>query len=433
MSFTRADVDGCVGSPEYERFCAGQLDDPYPLLAWLRDHDPVHHSPQLDAWIVTRHDDVLAGLLDPRLANDRVAGNMNALPPGLRTTCAPLGDHVSNWLGFTDPPKHTRLRNQLRTTFTPALARRLEARIVAIVDELLTEIETVREPDLIAALAYPLPARVICEVLGVPIERSVEFQSWSDDLVAFTGNIGPTLIEIAPRALSSYVALDSFINAMLEHRHDDAADDVIGGLAAAECAGELSRDELVGLSVFTLVAGHETTVSLLSTGLRTLLEDESLRQTVSSDPAVVPTVVEELLRLEAPIQFSPRLAREDLVLRGRTIPKGSIVMLHIGAANRDPEAFADPDIVRLDRAGARHLSFAWGPHFCLGAPLARAEAAVALPRVLARFPDLEVMPGSATWRESMAIRGLTELRVTRGGQQRTRIPSASAPNRDGAG
>lgn len=411
--FAPADIDACIASQEYASLCAGRLGDPYPLLAWLREHDPVHFSPVLDAWVLTRHDDVLAGLLDRRLANDRVAGNMAALPPELQASCAPLGEHVGNWLGFTDPPKHTRMRGLLRTRFTPALARALTARIRAIVDELIDAIEVETEADLIASLAFPLPARIICELLGIPIQDAEAFHGWSDDMAAFTGNVGPTLVEIAPRAMRSYVELDSFMTEMVNGRRRCPADDVIGDLAAAEQRGELSRTELVGLSVFTLVAGHETTASLLGTGLRTLIAEPDLRASLDADQALVPAAVEELLRLEAPIQFSPRLAAVDLEVRGRAIPRGGLVLLHLGAANRDPLAFPDPDRPRLDRTGARQLSFAWGPHFCLGAPLARAEAAVALPLTLARLPDLALAPGEPSWRESMAMRGLTELRVTR--------------------
>jgi hypothetical protein len=192
-------------------------------------------------------------------------------------------------------------------------------------------------------------------------------------------------------------------------------DGVINDLAVAEAAGDVCRAELIGLSVFTLVAGHETTASLLGSGLHTLLRQPALALQLRAAPALVPLAVEEMLRLEAPIQFSPRLASQDLTVRDRAIPRGALVMLHMGAANRDPAVFPEPDAVRFDRRGTRHLSFAWGPHFCLGAPLARAEAAIALPRLLARLPDLELLHGEPVWRESMAMRGLVELRTRRRG------------------
>jgi hypothetical protein len=411
--FVPRDVSACTASHEYAQFCEGRLEDPYPLLGWLRAHDPVHFSPALDAWVITRYEDVLAGLLDRRLASDRIDGIVKALSPELGVSCAPVANHVGNWLGFTDPPKHTRMRALLRTTFTPALARRLNSRIAEIVDELLDEIADDPAPELIAALAFPLPTRIICELLGIPIEDARAFHEWSDDIAAFVGNIGPALIDIAPRAVRSYGSLDSYITKMVDTRRRCPADDVIGGLAAAECRGKLSRDEMKGLAVFTLLAGHETTVSLLGSGLRMLLEDADLRAALIADPGMVEAAVEEFLRLEPPIQFISRVTTQDVQLRGRTIPSGSLVVLHVGAANRDPEAFPQPDTVRLDRAGARHLSFGWGLHFCLGAPLARAEAAVALPRVCTRLPGLRPADRPSSWQTSMSARGLVELPTVR--------------------
>jgi cytochrome P450 len=295
------------------------------------------------------------------------------------------------------------------------MARRLTSKIETIVDDLLAAVDEAEEIDLIAALAYPLPAQVICDLLGVPAEHAAAFHDWSDDMAGFTGNIGPTLVDLAPHAMESYKQLDSFMTTMVDDRRRCPADDLIGQLSAAEDAGELSRPELVGLSVFALVAGHETTASLIGTGLLALLRDANLRIVIGQNRELMPVAVEEMLRLEAPIQFSPRLTAEEVVIRGRRIPTDTIVMLHLGAANRDPEVFPDPDQLRLDRPKTRHLSFAWGPHFCLGAPLARLEAAVALPRVLDRFPDLQLIPGPQPWRESMALRGLTEMRAKRAG------------------
>lgn len=403
-----------VASEEYRLFCEGRLADPYPLLAWLRSHDPVHFSPPLDAWIFTRYDDVHAGLLDSVFLNDRVSASMAALPLEMQSSCAPLGEHVSNWLGYTDPPKHTRLRGRLRTTFTPALAKALTPRITEIADDLIDGMLDLDRPDLVAGYTFPLPARVICDVLGIPPDDIAAFQGWSDAMVAFTGNLGPTLVEIAPRAMSSYVALERFLGDLAEQHLQQADNDLITRLATDERNGEISREEFIGLSVFTLVAGHETTASLLANGLLRLLDDAPLRARLADDPELFAAAVEEFLRLEAPIQFSPRIAGEPIERRGRTIPQGSTVILHLGAANRDPERFADPDTLGLGRPGNRHLSFAWGPHFCLGAPLARAEAAIALPRLLARMPDIEAEPGEVRWRENMSIRVPIELRVRRG-------------------
>jgi cytochrome P450 len=406
-----SDVDDLVAAPAYAEFCEGRLADPYPLLAWLRSNDPVHWSPTLSSWILTRYDDVVEGLLDRRFANDRIAASMDVLPADVRETCAPLGVHVSNWLGFTDPPKHTRLRTLLRTTFTPARAEAMEPRIRELTDALLDEVCAAEEPDVAGGLAFPLPARVICEILGIPVPRAEEFHRWSDDMGGFTGNIGPTLIEIAPRAMASYVELEKFIAEMVAERQRCPRDDLIAHLASAESEGGLSRTELTGLSVFSLMAGHETTSGLISSALAIVLSDESLRAELNADPSRYPAAVEEILRLEAPIQFSPRLVAEDVEKRGRTLRKGDMVMLHLGAANRDPERFPEPDRLDLDRPNNRHLSFAWGPHFCLGAPLARTEATIALSRLLERFPEVRLTDPEPAWRENMSMRAHPRLSV----------------------
>ena len=406
-----SDLDDLVAAPAYAEFCEGRLADPYPLLAWLRSNDPVHWSPTLGSWILTRYDDVVEGLLDRRFANDRIAASMDVLPPDVRETCAPHGVHVSNWLGYTDPPKHTRLRALLRTTFTPARAHAMEPRIRELTDALLDEVCEADEPDLAGGLAFPLPARVICEILGIPLPRAEAFHRWSDDMGGFTGNIGPTLVEIAPRAMASYVELEEFIAEMVAERRRHPQDDLIAHLASAEAEGGLSRTELTGLSVFSLMAGHETTSGLISSALAIVLSDESLRVALSVDPSCYPRAIEEILRLEAPIQFSPRLVAEDLEKRGRMLRKGDVVMLHLGAANRDPERFSDPDRLDLDRPNNRHLSFAWGPHFCLGAPLARTEATIALSRVLERFPDVRLIDPEPAWRENMTMRSHPRLSV----------------------
>ena len=406
-----SDFDDLVASPAYAEFCEGRLADPYPLLAWLRSNDPVHWSPTLGSWILTRYDDVVEGLLDRRFANDRIAASMDVLPPDVRETCAPLGVHVSNWLGYTDPPKHTRLRTLLRSTFTPGRAQAMEARIRELTDALLDEVREADEPDLAAGLAFPLPARVICEILGIPLPRAEAFHRWSDDMGGFTGNIGPTLVEIAPRAMASYVELEEFIAEMVAERQRNPRDDLIAHLASAEAAGGLSRTELTGLSVFSLMAGHETTSGLISSAFAIVLSDESLRAALSADSSCYPRAIEEILRLEAPIQFSPRLVAEDVEKRGRMLRKGDVVMLHLGAANRDPERFSDPDRLDLDRTNNRHLSFAWGPHFCLGAPLARTEATIALGRLLERFPDVRLIDPEPAWRENMTMRSHPRLSV----------------------
>ena len=411
QGYKPATVEEMVASADYRLFCEGRLAAPYELMAWLRGNDPVHFSPVLNAWVLTRYDDVFEGLLGRRFRNDRISASMSAFPPEMRESYAPLGNHISNWLGFTDPPKHTRLRCLVRPTFTPALAKKLMARITAITDELIDAMSGEAQPDLVSKFASPLPARVICEILGIPEDKIGSFHDWSDAMVAFTGHIGPTLADIAPRAMDSYLALEDFFETLVAERSQCPADDLISQLTADEANGDLSRQELIGLSVFALVAGHETTASLLATGLLILLDDDDLRRRLTSNPELYPSAVEEFLRLESPIQFSPRLAGTTFELRGKRIHEGDAVILHLGAANRDPERFVDPDVLDLTRPDNKHLAFAWGTHFCLGARLARAEASVAFARILERIPDIHRPRERVSWREDMTIRAPTELRV----------------------
>jgi cytochrome P450 len=410
---TARDLDEVVAGDDYRRLCEGRLGDPYPLLGWLRDHDPVHYSDTLGAWFITRHDDVRAGLLDKRLANDRIAANFAPLPADVREAAAPLAEHISNWLGFTDPPKHPRLRGLLRETFTPALPAAMDETIRTIAERLVEEVAAAPRSDLVSDYALPLPALVICDILGLAPEDVDRFGEWSDDMAAVTGNVGPTLARVVPQALGSYRALDDFIGEQVAARAGCPAHDLLGKLAGAEEAGRLDRPELIGLSVFSLVAGHETTASLLGCMLRAVLADRELAARLQAEPDLWAALTEEMLRLESPIQMSPRVAAEDLELGGRTIRAGDTVILHLGAANRDPRQFPAGDTLDLEAATTRHLAFAWGPHFCLGAPLARAEATIALPMLLERVPDLELAEETVSWRENMSIRGLTELPVRR--------------------
>jgi hypothetical protein len=402
-----------LASDEYAHLWAGKLHDPYPLLRWLQDHDPVHWCEPLDAWVLTRYADVRSTLLDKRMSNDRVEQVFAVLPADARQEAAPLITHVSNWLGFTDGDKHQRLRGLLRETFTPAHAESLEGRINELCDRLLDDLLGQPELDLVAGYTLPLPALVICDVLGLDPEDRQAFQAWSDDMIAVTGTIGPSLREFVPAARGSYESLDAFVNAELAKRKGCPAHDLIGALRDAEDGGRLDREELVGIAVFTLVAGHETTASLLGNALQLLLTDRPLVETLHQEPELWENFVEEVLRLEAPIRIAARVPLEDVAIGGKTLPKGANVLVHMAAANHDPRHWGkNADRVDLHRGSTRHVAFAWGAHFCLGAPLARLESRIALPRLFERAPDLELTDPVPQWRDNLSIRGLTRLSVT---------------------
>lgn len=340
---------------------------------------------------------------------------MAALPPDMRKRYAALGEHVSNWLGYTDPPKHTRLRGLLRPEFTPALAESYRPKMSEIVNELIAVMLQEQRPDLVSGYAFQLSARVICNVLGILEERSGDFHRWSNDMAAFTGHVGPTLVEIAPRAYDSYLGLEKFVEEQVVERQRCPHHDLIEKLAVAEREGVLqSRPELTGLTVFTLVAGHETTASLIGNALKMILEDDRLRAELAGNAGRIPAAVDEFLRLETPVQFAPRLAVEDIPLAYATIRKGDAVMLHLAAANRDPERFPDPDRLDLDRSFTRHFAFGWGAHFCLGAPLARMETEIAIESLFKLMPDVRLTGEPLRWRGNMSMRALVALPVNYG-------------------
>lgn len=397
---------------DYRAYCEGRLADPYPLFHRLRREDPVHWCEPLHGWLITRHDDVQAGFRDPRLASDRISLNMNAMPEPLRTQMGPLGHHVSNWLGFTDPPKHTRMRGLIMKVFTPRLAETMGPRVEAIVTGLLDRALPRGEVEFMAEIAFPLPASVICEILGIPMDFQDRFRHWAEDMLLFAGAVGPSIAKVAEPAHRSFVELTGYFRELTRERRKAPRADLLSALAAVEDEeGGLNEAELMGLSVFLFIAGHETTVSLLGNGLLALLQNPGELARLRREPALMAPAVEEFLRYESPIQIATRLPTEDLELRGKKIRKGQTVVLMLGAANRDPERFAAPDRLDLGRQENKHTAFGWGSHFCLGAPLARIETQIALRLVLERAPDIRLTGAPVDWRHDNNLRALRELRV----------------------
>jgi cytochrome P450 len=402
----------CEIDSDYKRFCLGSLDDPYPMLHRFRAEEPVHWSDPLQAWLLTRYDDVLAAHTDRRLVSGRIALNMAALPSEYRTKHEALGRHVANWLGFTDPPKHTRMRRLVLKAFTPRVVQSMRSLIARIVNELLDNFRDAQIVDMIDGFAFPLPAAVICEMLGVPPQARNRFRTCAEHMTGFVGGVGQMLIKAAELAHQSYQQIDEYFSEQIERRRTQPADDLFTALVNVQDEGDsLSDEELMGMAVFLFVAGHETTGSLLGNGILALAQDADLFQQLNADRSLIPSAVEEFLRHESPIQLNTRLAADDIELRGQRIRAGQGVVLSIGAANRDPMEFPDPDRLDITRQDNRHLAFGHGIHFCLGAPLARLEAEIALNAVFDRYAALQLATDSLNWRRDMTLRTLTSLPV----------------------
>jgi cytochrome P450 len=380
--------------------------DPYPTYRRLRTEDPVHHSP-LGFWVLTRYEDVVASLRDPRFAKEPMIAAVAA-----RLGIAPTGIGIS--MLDRDPPDHTRLRGLASKAFTPRVVEALRPRIQEIVDGLLDGVADAHSMDLIEQFAYPIPVNVICEMLGVPVADHERFKGWSLDLARGLDSImlGPDS-EVAKRSWQAREGLSSYFRGLIAERRTSPRADLLSALIAAEEAGDtLSEPELLAMCILLLVAGHETTVNLIGNGMLALLRHPDQLRLLREQPDLIVTAVEELLRFDGPVQRTARTPTEDVTLGGRMIPKGEIVMPFIGAADRDPAQFRDPERLDITRTENRHIAFGLGIHFCLGAPLARIEGQIAISTLLKRFPKLALAVEKPEHRHSLTLRGLVSLPVS---------------------
>jgi len=380
--------------------------NPYPTYHQLRTLDPVHHSP-LGFWVLTRYEDVVTALRDPRFAKEAivsfVAERFGISPPGLGLSMLDR-----------DPPDHTRLRGLVSKAFTPRVVEVLRPRIQQIVDEELERLGGSGAFDLIEDYAYPIPVVVICEMLGVPVADRDRFKQWGLDIARGLDAIWlPPDSEVTKRSMASRRALSDYFRALIAERRAAPRGDLLSGLIAAEEAGDkLSEEELLATCILLLVAGHETTVNLIGNGTLALLRHPDQLRLLRDNPGLIGTAVEELLRFDGPVQRTARIPSEDVAIGGHGIAKGEMVMPFIGAADRDPAQFPDPDRLDITRTDNRHIAFGWGIHFCLGAPLARVEGQIAINTLVQRLPKLALATDKPEFRQSLTLRGLSNLPVT---------------------
>ena len=383
--------------------------NPFPFLAGLRTSQPVYRTTLPDKtpiWLITRYEDVTALLKDERFVKNRRTAmtseqlrKMPWAPPMFR----PLERNMLD----LDPPDHTRLRALVHKAFTPSLIGQMRDRIQTLADELLDGVARKGEMDLINDYALPLPMTIITEILGVPTSDRNKFHKWSQVLVSLSSPNVPL------RVIPSVWMFIRYLRRFLRNRRRDLRDDLTSALIQAEEAGDkLSEDELLAMVFLLLIAGHETTVNLIGTGMLALLEHPDQMDKLRQNPSMIKTAVEELLRYTSPVFMSTeRHAREDLNIQGVTIPRGGMTLGVIGSANRDETVFENADALDIAREPNKHLSFGQGIHFCVGAPLARLEAQIAINTLLRRMPDLHlsVTPDSLRWRPSIFLRGLETL------------------------
>lgn len=384
------------------------LANPYPLYHRLRREDPVHWDPYLHAWVVTRYADVLT--VFQRFSAQRTPTPEQLTALGL-ASLAPLAQVMVRQMLFLDPPAHARVRALASQAFTPRRVERLRSHIQDITHSLLDAVRDKGQMEMIADLARPLPAIVTAELLGVPISDWRQLTAWSADFAQVLGNFQHNP-ERAPQVLRSLGEMTAYFQAAVAQQRVHPREGLIGALLTAEVDGDrLSEEEVVANTIVTMVGGQETTTNLIGNGILTLLRHPEELERLREELERLPPAVEELLRYESPSQHTARLAPEDVVLGGKLIGKRQAVIAVMGAANRDPERFAEPDRLDLGRQDNRHVAFAWAAHFCFGAPLARIEGQVALEAVLRRMPGLRLAGGPLQWRENLGLRGLTALPV----------------------
>jgi cytochrome P450 len=381
--------------------------DPYPALKRLREEEPVHRSEVLGGWVLTRYEDVRAVLADRRMSADRMTPFFEHLEAERRARLRALEAVVRPWAVFNDPPAHGRLRGAMSRTVTAAAVQEMAPRIGRLVEDLLARVRGTGSMDVIADFAYPLPASVVMLLLGVPLHDIDRVKSWSDELALFVGGSLGSADKHA-RAERAAAELRERFGELLAARRREPRDDVLSALAD----DQLSDDEIVATAVLLLFAGHETTTHLIGNGLVALLRRPRELQRLRAGEVDLETAVEELLRFDPPGGAMVRVAQTTVEVGGCRIGAGERVFAMINAANRDPAQFADPDRLDVGRRENRHLTFGVGPHFCVGATLARLEARIAF-EALTKLHDLRLADDAALeWTDGLVLRGLRALPVT---------------------
>jgi len=387
----------------------GWLADPFPLYRRLQDEDPAHWSPVLKAWVLTRYEDVKRVCLDSTMSSDRLRPFFKALPAGEASRMGELIRYLTLWMVFRDPPEHTRLRRLSAKVVNVRSINALRPNIEALVAWKLDQIGERTELDFIEAFAGPLPGLVIMDALGVPRSELARIKHLSDEMALFIGS-ARAAPEKYERAAAATREMAELFRELIAARRRQASADLLSQLVHLEDDGErLSEDELVATCILLLFAGHETTTHHLANGLLALLRFPDELNRWKGRPALAPAAVEELLRYDGPIGAQVRVVLEDQALHGKTLRAGDRVFLMMNAANRDPRAYPEPDRLDLERDGVAHLTFGFGPHICLGFPLARLEGQVALPAVLARWRRIELATDRLQWMDSLVLRGMQAM------------------------
>ena len=388
------------------------LQDPYPAYARLHEEGPLHYldvDGKWALWSIVSHAECSSAAKDPRLSAKRSQQMILSLPLSSQSDFSELARMLGLWLIFMDPPEHTRLRKLLNKGFSPTAIEGLRPQVEAIVDQMLQPPKRGAEIDLMREFANPMPVRIILEMLGIPQELRDTFVNWSRAIAVFRGSPDRT-VEQARDAQDALIALTDFFRKTVAERRRNKGNDLISLLIDIEEEGEvLTEEELYAQCIALLFAGHETTRNLIGNGMFTLLRHPQETAELREKPDIIRTAVEEILRYESPVQLTARVLKEDIEICGQHIPKKWSVLCMLGAANRDPKRFKDPNQLDLKRLNNQHLAFSAGPHACIGGQLARLEGQIALLNLVQRFPEMKLTGPRPEWAPTFGFRGLKSL------------------------
>lgn len=388
--------------------------NPFPVYAKLREADPVHWSPSLKSWVITRYTDVRDLLLSDHLSVNRLIQFYKALPPADAALLKDIIHYLNLWLVFRDPPDHTRVRHILRHAFTAKAVEKIRPNIIEIADMLLDRLETAgtNDVDLIREFALQVPAFVIMDLLDVPREMLDDFKEWSDDMAVFIGGARRSGDKYK-RAARGCEKMSGYFRVLIQERTANPKPGFLMDLINARDEDEkLSDDELVATCILVLFAGHETTTNLIGNAALLLMRHKDQQSKLRENPDLIDSMIEEVLRFDGPTNALVRVVAQDHELHGRQLRQGDRVFVMVNSANRDPLVFDNADQFDISRQQNRHLTFGQGIHLCLGSKLAREEGRIAVQRLFDRFPNLSLDPDNPpAWLDAMFPRGTRHLPV----------------------
>ena len=394
-------------------FVEGFLDNPYPIYRRFLNEGPIHYIDyaRRGVWAVFRYAECSTIVRDMRLSAKRAGALLLSLPPEQREQFAPLVRMLGLWMLFIDPPQHSRLRKLMNKGFSTPVVESLRPQVESIVDRMLMSLRDVSEVDLLKELAYPLPVRVIAEMLGISHAMHNQIMEWTDAVAVILGTPNRT-VDQTQAAQNAVLNLTDFFREAVAERRKRRGQDLISLLLDIEEDGEiLTEEELYAQCVLLIGAGHETTRNLIGNGMYTLLRHPEAMDELRENPQNIRMAVEELLRYESPVQYAARIAKEEVEICGVRLRQGELVMFVNAAANRDPLQFKDPDHLDLKRVNNPHLAFGAGAHFCIGNQLARLEGQVAILKLTQQFPQMRLAQEQVEWVPNFGLRGLKTLPV----------------------